>query len=148
MTVRSLVWVPRAGHYLLAVAVAAGMAVAGCGSGAGPGVAHAKVELRLQMRDDAGTRGKTQALTCDPAGSQPSAAAACSVLLKLKQKNPFAPITGGQNCPLLLLSNRKILVTGTWFGVRVHRLVVDGGCDMTLFDSLRVVLRAAQDPPP
>jgi hypothetical protein len=147
MAVRSLVCVPRPGRYLLAVAVAAGVAVAGCSSATGPGVAHAKVSLKLQMRDDAGSRGKTLALTCDPAGDQPAAASACSVLLRLKRKNPFAPIAGGQNCPLLLLSNRKILVTGTWFGVKVHRLVVDGGCDMALFDSLRRVLRQAQDPP-
>jgi len=37
---------------------------------------------------------------------------------------------------MLLLSNRKIVVTGTWFGVRVHRIVVDGGCDIALFSKL------------
>jgi len=59
------------------------------------------------------------------------------VLLKLK--SPFAPIAKEKNCPMLLLSNKKILVTGTWFGVKVHRLVVDGGCDMALFDSLNKI---------
>jgi len=59
------------------------------------------------------------------------------VLLKLK--SPFAPIAKEKNCPMLLLSNKKILVTGTWFGVKVHRLVVDGGCDIALFDSLNKI---------
>jgi hypothetical protein len=140
MAVKSLVWVPPTWRYLVAVLIAAGIAVAGCGSGAGPHVAHAKVGLKLQMRGDTRSPGKTEALTCAPAGSQP-AAAACSGLLKLKDKNPFAPIAGGTNCPMVLRSNRKILVTGTWFGVKVHRLVVDGGCDMALFDALIKILR-------
>ena len=41
---------------------------------------------------------------------------------------------------MLLRSNKKILVTGTWFGITVHRLVVDGGCDTALFDSLNKII--------
>ena len=127
-------------RYLFAGIVAGALAVAGCSSGTGSN-AHggsAKVALKFQVKGVAGdTKPKT--LTCDPAGgSQPSAAAACTVLLRLK-KSPFAPIAGETNCPMLLRSNEKILVTGTWFGVTVHRLVVDGGCDIALFDSLKKI---------
>ncbi len=129
-------------RYLLAGIVVGALAVAGCSSGTGTNVhggGTAKVALRFQVQGDAGRHGQAKTLTCDPAGgSQPVAASACSVLLKLK-KNPFAPIAREMNCPMLLRSNRKILVTGTWFGVTVHRLVVDGGCDIALFDSLNKI---------
>jgi hypothetical protein len=127
-------------RYLFAGIVVGALAVAGCSSGPGPH-AHggpAKVALKFQVKGDA-AHGKPKTLTCDPAGgSQPASAAACTALLKLK-KNPFAPIANGTNCPMLLRSNKKILVTGTWFGVTVHRLVVDGGCDIALFDSLNKI---------
>ena len=133
----------KAGRFLLAGIVVGALAVAGCSSGTGPPHAHgggsAKVALKFQMKGDATGHGKPKTLTCDPAGgSQPAATSACSVLLKLK-KNPFAPIAKQMNCPMLLRSNKKILVTGTWFGVTVHRLVVDGGCDIALFDSLNKI---------
>jgi len=133
----------RPGRYLLAGMVVGALALAGCSvspaSNAhhGGGGGSAKVALKFQVEGD-GSSGKPKTLTCDPAGgSQPAAAAACSVLLKLK--NPFAPIAKEMNCPMLLRSNTKILVTGTWFGDSVHRLVVDGGCDMALFDSLHKI---------
>jgi hypothetical protein len=146
MVVISLVRGRRPWRYVAAALVAVGVGVAGCNSGAAPHAAprvpHAKVSLKLQMRGGSGSRRVPESVTCNPAGrSQRAGTAACSVLLKLKQKNPFAPIPGGMNCPMLLRSNRKILVTGTWFGVKVHRLVVDGGCDIALFDSLIKILR-------
>jgi hypothetical protein len=42
---------------------------------------------------------------------------------------------------MILRSNRRIVVTGTWFGTKVHRLLVDGGCDMTLFSKLDRIFR-------
>jgi hypothetical protein len=135
----------KAGRFLLAGIVVGALAVAGCSSGTGTGPPHAhgggsaKVALTFQVKGDAAGHGKPKTLTCDPAGgSQPAAASACSVLLKLK-KNPFAPIAKENNCPMLLLSNKKVLVTGTWFGITVHRLVVDGGCDIALFASLHKI---------
>jgi hypothetical protein len=129
------------GRYLLSAIIVGALAVASCSSGTGSH-AHggsAKVTLKFRVEGDAAAHGKPKTLTCDPAGgSQPVAAAACAALLKLK-KNPFAPIASQMNCPMLLRSNKKILVTGTWFGVTVHRLVVDGGCDMALFDSLNKI---------
>jgi hypothetical protein len=137
MVVISLVSAKR-WRYLFAGVVVGALAVAGCSSGTGSH-AHsgsAKVALKFEVKGDAAGHGKPKTLTCDPSGgSQPAAASACTVLLKLK--NPFAPIANGTNCPMLLRSNTKILVTGSWFGVTVHRLVVDGGCDMALFDSLK-----------
>jgi len=128
---------------LLAGVIAAAIAVTGCSASAGPnhhGGQQAKVALKFQMTGTAGSQGKPQTLTCDPVGSdKPGAATVCSTLLKLN-KNPFAPIAKGMNCPMLLRSNRKIVVTGTWFGVTVHRVVVDGGCDVALFDSLNKII--------
>lgn len=134
----------RAWRYLLVAIVACGLAVAGCSSGSAPNphsAGHAKVALRFQLSTDSGSSGRPLRLTCDPAsGNQPRAASACPALLKLK-KDPFTPVPKGMSCPMILRSNRKILVTGTWFGVTVHRLVVDGGCDLALFDSLAKILR-------
>jgi hypothetical protein len=131
----------RARRYLMTGVITAALAVTGC-SAAGSSNTHggngnpAKVTLKFQMKGQTGNTGNPESLTCDPTGAnQPGAAAACTSLLKLK-KNPFAPIAKGIACPMLLRSNRKILVTGTWFGITVHRVVVDGGCDTNLFDSL------------
>ena len=127
----------RARRYLAAALVAGALAVTGCGA-SGPNehnALHAKVSLKFQMQGTA-SGGTPTTLTCEPAGGTGNgAASACSTLLKTK-KNPFAPVPPGSNCPMLLRSNRKILVTGSWFGIKVHRVVVDGGCDTALFDSL------------
>jgi hypothetical protein len=134
----------RAWRYLMAGIIAAALAVAGCGAAGSSGTHSgngnpAKVTLQFQMKGQSGNTGKPEKLTCDPTGgNQPGAAAACTSLLKLK-KNPFAPTATGIACPMLLRSNRKILVTGTWFGITVHRVVVDGGCDTKLFDSLNKI---------
>ncbi len=133
----------RSLYALLAVVVAAAIAVTGCGA-AGPGHGpadhgghQARVSLKFQLKGSAS--GAPTTLRCDPAGgTQHGAASACSALLKLK--NPFAPIPKESNCPMLLRSNKKILVTGTWFGITVHRVVVDGGCDTALFDSLDKII--------
>jgi hypothetical protein len=133
----------RARRYLMAGIIAGALTVGGCSAGTGPsthGGQPAKVTLKFQMKSDSGQTGRPETLTCDPTGSnQTTAASACSTLLKLK-KNPFAPIAKGLNCPMLLRSNRKILVTGTWFGITVHRVVVDGGCDIDLFNSLNKII--------
>ena len=126
-------------RYLIAAAVAGALAVTGCSAGGTVRPARqAKVSLKFQLRGSAS--GAPTTLRCEPVGgTEHGASSACSTLLKLK-KNPFAPIPPGSNCPMLLRSNRKILVTGTWFGITVHRLVVDGGCDTALFDSLDKII--------
>jgi subtilisin inhibitor-like len=128
----------RVRRYLLAGLAAAAVALAGCSSSTSPeGAAnHAKVVLFFEVNHGPGTPvTRSWTLNCEPAaGTRQGAAAACTALLKLK--NPFAPLPSGVACPMILLSNKKIVVTGTWFGTRVHRVVVDGGCDMTLFRKL------------
>jgi len=130
---------PRlARRYLLAGLAAAAVLLAGCSAAANGGGngGPAKVSLTFQLNHGAGTPVvKHWTLNCEPSGGgQANADAACTALLKLK--HPFAPLPAGVACPMLLLSNRKIVVTGTWFGVRVHRIVVDGGCDIALFSKL------------
>jgi hypothetical protein len=132
----------RASRYLLAGLAAAAITVAGCASATSAGGRatgtgrHAKVSLTFQVNTGPGTPVlKHWTLTCQPSGGgQANAASACTALLKLK--NPFAPLPSAVACPMILLSNKKIVVTGTWFGTRVHRVVVDGGCDMALFSKL------------
>ena len=128
----------RARRYLAAGLAAVAVAVAGCSSagGQGGGGSPAKVALTFQVNHGPGTPVvKHWTLNCEPSGgSQANADVACAVLLKLK--HPFAPPPQGVACPMILFSNKKIVVTGTWFGVRVHRIVIDGGCDMTLFRTL------------
>jgi hypothetical protein len=128
-------------RYLLAGLAAATVALAGCSSPAsGRGSAgvggHANVSLRFQENTGPGTPVlKHWTLSCQPSGgSQANAATACTALLKMK--NPFAPLPSAVACPMILLSSKKILVTGTWFRARVHRVVVDGGCDVALFSKL------------
>jgi len=136
---------PRPGRvrrHLLAGLAAAAITLAGCsspasgGSSAGGTGGHAKVSLRFQVNTGRGTPVlRHWTLSCQPSGgSQANVATACTALLKLK--NPFVPRPAGVACPMILLSNKKIVVTGTWFGTRVHRVVVDGGCDMALFSKL------------
>ena len=131
----------RVMRHLLVGLAAVVVALAGCSSptsGGGTG-SHAKVSLTFKVNTGRGTPVlKHWTLHCQPTGgSQASAATACNALLKLK--NPFAPPSAAVACPMILLSNKKIVVTGTWFGTRVHRVVVDGGCDMALFSKLNKI---------
>ena len=129
----------QASRYLLAALAA--VALAGCSPSSGTGGTagtgdHAKVSLAFQLNNGPGTPVmKHWTLNCEPSGgSQANASVACTALLRLK--DPFAPPATGVACPMFLLSNEKIVVTGTWFGVRVHRTVEDGGCDVALFSKL------------
>jgi subtilisin inhibitor-like len=128
----------RLRQYLLAGLAATALALAACSSSTSPDGAanHAKVVLFFDVNHGPGTTvTDSWTLNCEPAaGTMPGAADACTALLKLK--HPFAPQPSGVACPMILLSNKKIVVTGTWFGTRVHRVVVDGGCDIALFSKL------------
>jgi hypothetical protein len=78
-------------------------------------------------------------LTCDPAGgTHPHAAQACAALTALK--NPFAPIRTGQECPMILASSRRVTFVGTWFGAKVNRTIIDGGCDLANWSKLGQVV--------
>ncbi len=127
---------------MLAALAAATIAVAGCSSGsggsAGGGAAPAKVSLTFQVRHGSGPAFQHWTLRCEPSGgTHPAASATCASLLKLK--NPFAPANKHMNCPMILRSDRRIEVSGVWFGKKVHRVVLDGGCDMGLFSKLHQI---------
>jgi Subtilisin inhibitor-like len=127
---------------MLTPLAAAAIAVTGCaasgsaggGSGAGGGAAPAKVSLAFQVRHGSGPTVRHWTLRCEPSGgTHPAAAATCAALLRMK--NPFAP-PKHMNCPMILRSDRRIVVSGTWFGKKVHRVILDGGCDLRLFAKL------------
>lgn len=135
---------PRVLLIVLTALTAAGIAVTGCassgsgggtgGSGGGASATPAKVSLTFRVTHGSGPAFQHWTLHCDPpGGTHPAAAATCTALLKLK--NPFAPPKHA-NCPMIVHSDRRITVNGTWFGKKVHRVIADGGCDLRLFTKL------------
>jgi hypothetical protein len=112
-----------------------GGSAAGPGHSTGSGSAHKapKVSLSVTVRDSPSSKPRHWTLQCDPAGgSHADPAKACRTLLSSK-KDPFAPLTGHQMCPMILASAKTATVTGTWFGTRVHRMITDGGCDLPVW---------------
>ena len=124
----------------LAALAAAAIAVTGCassGSGGGGTAKPAKVSLTFQVTHGSGPAFQHWTLRCDPAGgTHPAASATCASLLTLK--DPFAP-PKRMNCPMILRTDRRIVVNGVWFGKEVHRVILDGGCDMALFTKLHQI---------
>jgi Subtilisin inhibitor-like len=130
-------------------AVAATAAIAACGStaapassgGSGAGSSHvaAKVSLNITVENGPGKTPKHWTLRCDPAGgTHPDPAAACRALLALSK--PFAPPPAGTMCPMILASARRAVFTGTFFGTKVSRTIVDGGCDLARWTKLGQVM--------
>jgi Subtilisin inhibitor-like len=133
----------------LAAAVAmAGLALAGCGSVAAPSgpsgggsspAAAPRASLAVTVLNGPGKKTSHWTLRCDPAGgTHPDAAQACAALLALK--NPFAPVAAGQDCPMILASSRRVTFVGTWFGAKVNRTIIDGGCDLANWSKLGQVV--------
>jgi hypothetical protein len=135
----------------------AGLAVTACGSVAAPsgsggtsgsggsgGAASSpapvpKGSLTVTVLNGPGKKVSHWTLTCDPAGgTHPHAAQACAALTALK--DPFAPIRQGQECPMILASSRRVTFVGSWFGARVDRTIVDGGCDLANWSKLGPVV--------
>ncbi len=144
--------VMRARHALAACAVACAVAAAGCGTVPAPGAGghgaggtpRAKVDLAFTLSGYGHAAPLHRTLRCDPpGGTEPQPAVACRVLLRLK--HPFAPLPKGIACPMIIGIGGRIVVTGTWFGQRVHRVILDGGCDFGLFHTVSTLLRW---PPP
>jgi hypothetical protein len=142
---------------LAAAAIAiAGLAVTACGSVAAPsgtggsgsggsGTAASspapvpKGSLTITVLNGPNKKISHWTLTCDPAGgTHPHAAQACAALAALK--NPFAPIRTGQECPMILASSRRVTFVGTWFGAKVDRTIIDGGCDLGNWSKLGQVV--------
>jgi hypothetical protein len=131
-------------------AAACAIAVAGCGTQLAPGSgsagsggaggskpAPAKATLTFTIIGSGPVKHWT--LRCDPpGGTHPDPAATCRTLMRVK--NPFAPPAKHIMCPMIMVSDKQIKVTGTWFGSKVNRVLVDGGCDLTIFNKLNPVI--------
>jgi hypothetical protein len=132
-------------------AVAGTAVIAACGSVAAPASggasasggtsspAAAKVSLNLVVLNGPSTTPKRWTLRCDPAGgTHPHAATACRALLALK--DPFALPKAHHMCPMIVASDKRVVFTGTYFGAKVHRTIIDGGCDLARWSELGQVL--------
>jgi len=120
---------------------AAVIALAGCGTAAsGPGAGNpptqaAKVSLAITVTNGPGSKPVHWTLRCDPpGGTHPDPARTCRVLLAVK--DPFAPRPIHVMCPMIMESSRQAVVTGTWFGRPINRVVIDGGCDIGLWSKI------------
>jgi|HubBroStandDraft_1064217.scaffolds.fasta_scaffold31122_4 hypothetical protein len=125
----------------LAGLIAAIGIVAGCGTATAPHSGtksvpqSAKVVLNVNLINWTGSGPRNWTLHCEPpGGTAPDPAAACKTLLALKQ--PFEPVRKPVMCPMIMFSSRQIEVSGTWFGQKVHRVIIDGSCDVGVFNSL------------
>jgi hypothetical protein len=130
----------RRGHLLFAAAVAGLIAVTGCGVAAAPGSGSAgkaaKATLTLSLvNHQPGSSPKHWTLRCDPVGgTAPDPAATCKVLAATKEA--FGPVKKNIMCPMILASSKQIVVSGIWYGHKVHRIIIDGECDIGLFNNL------------
>jgi hypothetical protein len=153
---------PRTPHFRAITArclltVASIALVAACGSAAAPGSggassnggasgsggtsspAAAKASLSITVQNGIGTTAQHWTLRCDPAsGTHPHPAATCSALLRIRDL--FTPPPTHRMCPMILVSAKRATFTGTWFGRKVHRTIVDGGCDLAVWSKLGQVM--------
>jgi hypothetical protein len=139
----------------VAGAALAGLALTACGSVAAPGSGAAgsggsgpaasspagapQGSLSITVLNGPNKKIQHWTLQCDPAGgTHPHPAQACAALLALK--HPFAQIHTGQECPMILASSRRATFIGTWFGAKIDRTIVDGGCDLANWSKLGQVV--------
>jgi hypothetical protein len=111
----------------------------GSGTGASSPAPAPKGSLTITVLNGPDKKISHWTLRCDPAGgTHPDPAGACGALMALK--NPFAPIRTGQECPMILASSRRVTFVGTWFGAKVDRTIIDGGCDLANWSRLGQVV--------
>jgi len=146
MVVTNLIRRARLGSRPLFATAAAGVilavgALAGCGTAAAPGAtgtgSHppAKATLMIKLIDKATSTNSQWSLRCGPAGgTAPDPAALCKALFGVK--HPFGPIIPRVMCPMIMVSGKQIILDGTWYGKNVHRVIIDGGCDLAIFNAL------------
>jgi hypothetical protein len=133
-----------AGTVLVAAcgSVAAPASGAPAGGAAGSGAASspaAKASLSITVQNGIGTTAQHWTLRCDPTGgTHPHPAATCSSLLRIRDL--FTPPPTHRMCPMILASAKRATFTGTWFGTKVHRTIVDGGCDLAVWSKLGQVM--------
>jgi hypothetical protein len=133
----------------------AGLALVGCGSVAAPSgggsgsgsasgsssspAAAPKASLTITVLNGPDKKISHWTLSCDPAGgTHPDPAKACAALEAIK--NPFAQVRTGQDCPMILASSRRATFVGTWFGAKVDRTIIDGGCDLANWSKIGQVV--------
>ena len=136
-------------HMLLTTAVvgviAAVGSLAGCGTAAAPSAGSAgstgshapaaKATLSIQVINRGHGKTTHWTLHCDPVGgTAPNPAAMCKALFGAK--TTFMLPRRHIMCPMILVSGKQIVVDGTWFGKKVHRVIIDGGCDLPVFNNL------------
>jgi len=138
-----------------ALVLAAAASLAACGSVAAPsgapasspsassssGAASAPAKVALTMTVHSGLAGKPKiwTLRCDPdGGTHPNPAAACGALLRIHDL--FSPPPAHRMCPMVVASAKRVTLTGTWFGKKVHRTIIDGGCDLATFSRLGQIM--------
>lgn len=139
------------GYMLLTTAavgvIATAGSLAGCGTATTPGAGGpgssgppaAKATLSIKIANEGG-KVTRWTLRCDPpGGTSPDPAAACKALFDAK--NPFSPQVRHVMCPMIMVSGKQIIVDGTWFGKKVHRVIIDGSCDLGIFNSLARTFR-------
>jgi hypothetical protein len=97
-----------------------------------------KVSLQITFAASPTTPGGHYTLRCEPAGGTvPDASTACAKLLKAT--NLFAPSPAHVMCPMILANAGHAVVTGTYLGRPVHETVVDGGCTLGKWATLRQI---------
>jgi hypothetical protein len=112
-------------------------ALAGCGTASAPsGPAHpAKATLTIKLTDKAAGIVKHWTLRCAPAGgTAPDPAALCRIIFT--NKHVLGPIMPRIMCPQIMISGKQIIMDGIWYGRKVHRVIIDGGCDLPIFNSM------------
>ena len=135
----------RAGSRYLLTAVVCAAAATACGSassgtaasGSAPSgtASPAKVSLDISVSGAPGTAPKRWTLRCDPAGgTHPDPAAACAALLRAKA--PFAPVSKGMMCPMIIAGTKTAIVSGTYFGQRVDTTFTQGGCQLARWEKV------------
>ncbi len=98
-----------------------------------------KGSLHITVQSGRARRPSHWTLTCDPAGgTHPHADAACAALLA--DQEPVRADRRGPKCPMILANARRSPSTGTWYGARVDRTIVDGGCTMATWSKLNQVV--------
>lgn len=123
---------------------ATGTPAPGSTAPAGPGASSraapaSKVAVTITIRIGHGVP-RSSTLRCQPAGgTHPDPAAACRALLAVK--DPFAPQRHRLVCPMIMANAEQATISGIWFGHKVHRIVIDGGCDIGLWTALHTVFR-------
>jgi hypothetical protein len=137
---RDLLRARNGARYLVIAAICAAAATA-CGSkpepaGAGSAPAPApKVSLDITVSTTPNAPSKHWTLQCEPAGgTHPNPAAACAVLLKVK--NPFAPLPKGIMCPMIRVGTKTAIVKGTYFGKHIDTKLSPGGCQLAQWEKI------------